>query len=178
PRITGASSITNHAVFALADVPLFLFHIMEWMDRDYELSINAINQRWHLPENIDSWGQMVIKHTDDSIRQIKVAPRSGIYSMDQHGKVHFDRMDTHRRAVEKENEAFFLRIMKAGDYLYEGADLGILVMRGRMMTDDFQLNDRSRKWIDAIRNEFKSTEPTDLPQVEKKVAEIGGFKMM
>ena len=178
PRVTGASSITNHAVFALADIPLFLFHIMEWMDRDYEVSVNAINQRWHLPENIDSWSQMVIKHTDDSIRQLTVAPRSGIYKMDKNGKIDFSRMDTHRRAVESEHEAFFLRIMKAGDYLYEGADMGILVTRGRMMTDDFKLNDRSRSWIDAIRNEFKSSEATNMPELEKHVAEIGGFKMM
>lgn len=178
PRITGASSITNHAVFALADAPLFLFHIMEYMDRDYELSINAINQRWHLPENIDDWGQMVIKHTEDSVRQIITAPRSGIYRIDEMGKIHFNRMDTHRRAVETEQEAFFLRILKAGDYIYEGADMGILVVRGRLMSDDFQLLDRSRTWIDAIRGEFQSVEPLNVPQIEDKVAEIGGFKMM
>lgn len=176
PRITGASSITNHAVFALADVPLFLFHIMEYMEEDYEVSVNAINRRWHLPENIDSWGQMVIKHTEDSVSQLIEAPRSGIYRMDESGKIHFDRMDTHRRAVETEEEAFFLRILRKGDYIYEGADMGILVMRGRMMTDDFELNDRARNWINAIRGEFKSQEPTDLPAHE--VAEIGGFKMM
>jgi len=56
--------------------------------------------------------------------------------------------------------------------------MGILVMRGRMMTDDFELTDRARMWIDAIRNEYDSTEPTDLPLQEKQVAEIGGFKMM
>ncbi|MEQ9186370.1 MAG: hypothetical protein RLP15_01465, partial [Cryomorphaceae bacterium] len=169
---------TNHAVFALADVPLFIFHIMEWMDVDYKISVNAINQRWHLPENVDSWGQMVIKHVEDNIRLVKAAPRSGIYIMDDAGKITFDRMDTHRRAVESENEAFFLRIIKAGDYLYEGADMGILVMRGRMMTDEFQLNDRARMWIDAIKGQYDSTEPTTLPLQEKQVAEIGGFKMM
>ena len=39
PRITGASSITNHAVFALSDMPLFMFHLLEWMDVDYDLSV-------------------------------------------------------------------------------------------------------------------------------------------
>ena len=178
PRVTGASSITNHAVFALADVPLFMFHIMEWMDRDYQVSVNAINRRWHLPENIDDWGQMVIKHTEDTILQLIEAPKSGIYQMADNGKIHFDRMDTHRRAVESDSEAFFLRIMKKGEYVYEGADMGIVVMRGRLMTDDFQLNDRARIWIDAIRGQFKSVEPENLPSMERKVAEIGGFKMM
>ena len=58
-------------------------------------------------------------------------------------------MDTHRRYVEKDNEAFFLRITRVGDWLYEGADIGILVMRGRTMTDDFELTERSRKWLDG-----------------------------
>lgn len=178
PRITGASSITNHAVFALADVPLFLFHIMEWMDQDYHISVNAINQRWHLPENIDSWGQMVIKHTQDDVQLVTSAPRSGIYRIDPSGQIHFDRMDTHRRAVESEHEAFFLRILKAGDYLYEGADMGILVMRGRMMSDDFQLTLRATAWINAIRTAFTSKPLETAERQEKLPAEIGGFKMM
>jgi hypothetical protein len=65
-------------------------------------------------------------------------------------------MDTHRRAVETENEAFFLHISKKGDYIYEGADLGILVSRGRMMTDDFKLNARAKSWIKAIRSKYVS----------------------
>lgn len=175
PRVTGASSITNHAVFALADAPLFLFHQLEWMDQDYELSVNALNGRWGKAENIDSWCQMVIKHTEDSVNLITKAPRSGIWVTDKSGKISFDRMDTHRRAVELENEAFFLRISKEGDYEYEGADLGILVMRGRAMTDDFKLTSRAKKWINAIKNEFQS-QPVDLTQ--PAVPEIGGFKMM
>ena len=53
--------------------------------------------------------------------------------MNDDGSVVYDRFDYHRRAVESEKEAFFLRILKSGDYRYEGADLGILVTRGRAM---------------------------------------------
>ncbi|MFT5981328.1 MAG: hypothetical protein ACI898_002108, partial [Flavobacteriales bacterium] len=51
----------------------------------------------------------------------------------------------------------FLRITKKGDYLYEGADMGILVTRGRMMTDGFQMNARAKKWITAIQGQYAST---------------------
>jgi hypothetical protein len=37
----------------------------------------------------------------------------------------------------------FSYISKVGD-LYEGADMGILVSRGRMMTDDFKKNARAK----------------------------------
>lgn len=175
PRITGASSITNHAVFALSDMPLFLFHILEWMNQPYKLSVNAVNNRWFKSENIDSWGQLIIKYTEKEVRIITQAPRSGIYIMNEDGTIKFSRMDTHRRAVEKENEAFFLRISRSNDYFYEGADMGILVMRGRLMTDDFKLRPRAISWISAIKRSYASA-PIDV--VKTAPAEIGGFKMM
>ncbi len=156
PRVTGASSITNHAVFALADAPLFIFHILEWMNVDYDLNIKELNERWARQENVDGWSQLIIKHTEDTIEYVSEAPKSGIYKMFDNGHIQFDRMDTHRRAVESENEAFFLHISKVGDYLYEGADMGILVSRGRMMTDDFKINGRAKNWINAIRNKYVS----------------------
>ena len=63
--------------------------------------------------------------------------------------------------MESEREAFFLRITGAGDYWYEGADLGILVTRGRLMTDDFQLNERAKAWISGLKSRFEAAEPSD-----------------
>lgn len=166
PRVTGASSITNHAVFALADAPLFVFHILEWMNQDYELDVKGINDRWSRQENIDEWSQLIIKHTEDTIEYVTEAPRSGIWKLSNDNHITFDRMDTHRRAVESEKEAFFLRITRKGDYLYEGADMGILVARGRMMTDNFKLTQRAKNWIKAIRSKYASElieDHRDLP---------------
>lgn len=178
PRITGASSITNHAVFALADAPLFLFHLLEYMDVEYELDVEELNKRWFKGENMDHWSQLVIKHTAKTVEYVEEAPRSGIWKMMDDGNIRFDRMDTHRRAVERMNEAFFLRITRKGDYLYEGADVGILVMRGRLMTDDFQLTERAKTWINAIRGQYKATDIKHLPSGSHRSAEIGSFKMM
>ncbi|MFT4647577.1 MAG: hypothetical protein ACI87O_001345 [Planctomycetota bacterium] len=178
PRITGASSITNHAVFALADVPLFLFHILEWMDQPYKLDVKEINDRWAEDENCDAWGQLVLKHTTEGVRMVDEAPRSGIWRMLESGQLEYSRMDTHRRAVERDDEAFFLRISRKGDYLYEGADLGILVMRGRLMTDEGELSERARAWIDAIHGLYESSELSAPLQADTRVEEIGGFKMM
>ena len=172
PRVTGASSITNHAVFALADAPLFVFHILEWMNVDYKLNVKELNRRWFKQENIDSWSQLIIKHTEDTIEYVTEAPKSGIYKMFDNGHIQFDRLDTHRRAVESENEAFFLHISKKGDYLYEGADMGILVSRGRMMTDNFQLNARAKNWIKAIHSKYTSNIVEDK---RKKLALTGSL---
>ena len=88
-------------------------------------------------------------------------------------------MQTHRRTVESENQAFFMRIAKPGDYKYEGADLGILITPGRLMTEDFELNDRARAWTNGILSHFVSRPLQVTETVEAaEVAEVGNFKMM
>jgi len=176
PRITGTSSMTNHAAFAHADAPLFLFHLLEFSKKSFKLDVDELNARWADPKMIDSWSQMVIKHTDDSVDIITEAPQTGIYKMREDGRVVFDRFDYHRRAVESENEAFFLRIQKTGDYRYEGADLGILVTRGRSMTGGFQLNERAKRWIHGIKSAYVAK---PMPTVEAGPApEDTDFKLL
>jgi hypothetical protein len=179
PRITGASSMTNLAAFGHADAPLFLFHLLEFSGVDFELDVEALNTRWASPENIDNWSQLVIKHTRDSVEFIDEAPRSGIWRQHGDGTMQFQRVQTHRRTVEDEGEAFWLRIAGAGDYFYEGADLGILVTPGRLMTDDFQLTDRAKAWIHGIRNQYR-TRPLQANETAaaERVAEVAGFKFL
>lgn len=171
PRITGASSLTNHAAFAHADAPLFLFHLLEFAGIPVDLDVDEINARWARSDNIDSWSQMVIKHTEDSIDILTQAPQSGLYRLAPDGTLAFVRFDYHRRAVETEAEAFFLRISGPGDYRYKGADLGILITRGRLMTEDFRLNDRALSWIRAIRPSF-AAEP--LPVADPVAPYLSG----
>jgi hypothetical protein len=161
-------------------MPLFMFHLLEWMDQPYKISVSAINARWAKKENIDDWCQLVIKYTEDDIKLVTDAPKSGIWKLQPNGEFTYDRLDTHRRAIEDENEAFFLRIARKDDYLYEGADMGILVLRGRLMTDDFELKDRAKKWIEALKGKYVAINPSEaqLQQVETEIGEIGGFKMM
>ena len=76
--------------------------------------------------------------------------------MEDDGTLTYNRFDYHRRAVESEREAFFLRILGPGDFRYEGADLGILVTRGRAMDKNFQMTDRSKQWVDGIKSMFSA----------------------
>lgn len=173
PRITGASSITNHAAFAHADAPLFLFHLLEYSNVEFDLDVEALNNRWSDTDNIDSWSQVVIKHTEDSVDQLSHAPQSGIWQMNDDDSVSFSRFDYHRRAVQNDKEAFFLRIAGPGDYRYKGADLGILVTRGRMMTKNFRLTRRAKKWIRGIRSFYHGT-----PLGEDQSISDSSFKLL
>jgi hypothetical protein len=58
-----------------------------------------------------------------------------------------------------QTQAFYLRIMAPGDYRYRGADLGALVTRGRLQTDDNRLEDRCNRWITGLRAQFAGAPP-------------------
>lgn len=178
PRITGASSMTNHAAFAHADAPLFLFHLLEFSGIDFDLDIGELNERWADPENIDSWSQMVIKHTEANVDFLTHAPQSGIWHLNDDGSISYARFDYHRRAVASEREALFLRISGPGDYRYEGADLGILITRGRLMTRDFVLNERAHRWIDGIRANYAAIPLADIQPAAATTPVAGAFKIL
>lgn len=176
PRICGASSMTNHAAFAYADAPLFLFHLLEFSGLKYKIDVEELNERWAKKEFIDSWSQLVIKSTDDIVDIVTHAPPTGVYRMASDGSVSYDRFDYNRQAIESEREAFFLRITGPGDYRYEGADLGILITRGRVMSDDFDLNDRARDWIKGIKKLYAAK---PLSEVQREEAPApGSFKIL
>ncbi len=178
PRVTGASSMTNHAAFAHADLPLFMLHLLEFSGARFDLDVDGLNARWSNKDNIDSWSQMVIKHVHDSVDVLAAAPQTGIWQLNDDGSVSYARFDYHRRAVQSEREAFFLRISGPGDFRYEGADLGILITRGRLMTKDFKLNDRAHRWIKGITGQFIG-QPLAPPAPEAaRPPEPGAFKIL
>lgn len=119
-----------------------------------------------------------MKHTEDSVGYITQAPESGIWQMDDDGKVTYERFDYHRRAVETEQEAFYLRISGTGSYLYEGADLGILITRGRLMDDNFELNERAHQWIKGIQQYYHSIPIDGAPGEPDINLEAGAFKIL
>ena len=166
PRISGASSITNVTAGAYADVPLFLFHILEFMNIDFDLDVDEINERWEELASADVWSQMVMKETDDVVQRLTATPRTGQYYLDSTGELVFRRPALDWHQLQNESEAFFLRIYGPGDYRWKGADLGVLVTKGRLQVDGTgksSLTIRARHLIDSVRGEFAGTpiaEPT------------------
>jgi len=159
PRISGASSMTNVTAGAYADVPLFLFHLLEYMDVDYTIDVEEINERWRELAAVDVWAQLIMKEPVDSVEQILAAPRTGTWHLEDDGTLRFAATSYDWHDVTHEDEAFYLRVYGTGDYRFKGADLGILVTKGRMQTAE-GLTQRCRDYIDGIRAHYQS-EPVD-----------------
>ena len=158
PRISGASAITNVTAGAYADVPLFAFHLLEYFDVPFEFDVDEINARWRELAAEDLWSQMVIKETSSAVQLITEAPLTGQYSYDRSGSLVYRRAALDWHQLQNESEAFFLRIYGAGDYRWKGADLGVLVTKGRLQrradSEADTLTIRARHLIDSIRNQY------------------------
>jgi biotin carboxylase len=150
PRISGASSITNVTKGAYTDIPLFLFHLLEYMDIDYVIDVDEINERWRALAAADVWAQLIMKEPRDEVELIHAAARTGTYRFSRGGKLKFLRSSPDWFQLSNENECFYMRVYAPGDYRFKGADLGILVTKRRMQTAD-GLTERCRSYIDAIR---------------------------
>jgi hypothetical protein len=154
PRLSGISSMTNVSASAYADMPLFLFHLAEYLDVDYELDVDDLRRRWGNDRLTDVWGQIILKEPDDGVELLTAAPRTGIWRLRDDGQISFSRPASDWHDLADESEGFYLRILGPGDYRYRGADLGILVTRTRLQADDGKLSERCRMWIDGIRASF------------------------
>jgi hypothetical protein len=154
PRVSGASPLTNLITSTYGGCPIYLFHFLEFMDVDWELDLSQIQKRW---AEFDNWSQLILKYPVDRVELITKAPASGIWRMGEDGKISLTRKSIDWFLVSGEDEAFYLRVYTAADYRYHGADLGILVSRGRFQTDDRKLTPRAKAWVKAIGAEFQAT---------------------
>lgn len=166
PRISGASAITNVTAGAYADVPLFAFHLLEFSDIDFDLDVDEINERWRELAAVDLWSHMIVKETSPVVELLTEAAPTGQYTVDRSGALVFKRAALDWHQLQNEDEAFFLRIYGAGDYRWKGADLGVIVTKGRMQhalgNGPFSLTIRAKHLINAIRDQFSGIPLRDV----------------
>ena len=125
PRISGASSMTNVTAGAYADVPLFLFHLLEFMDVDYTVDVEEINERWRELAAVDVWAQLIMKEPGDSVERILAAPRTGTWHLADDGALTF--AQRHQRLARRHHtrtRRSSCASTRPGDFRFKGADLG------------------------------------------------------
>jgi hypothetical protein len=134
------------------------------MDVDYTIDVEEINERWRELAAVDVWAQLIMKEPDDSVERILAAPRTGTWHLEEDGSLRFAGVSNDWHDVTHEDEAFFLRVYAEGDFRFKGADLGILVTKGRMQNAD-GLTQRCRSYIDGIRAHYTSEPFEPAPAV-------------
>lgn len=154
PRITGVTPLTSQAAIDQHELPLLLTHLLEWFGLDYVLDVEEFNRHWAAAEQAASWSQLIIEHMGETAQILASAPATGIWSMQPDGTLLFSRPVFGPQSVAGESEAFFLRTVDPGHTVASGQPIGRLMVRGRLMTDEYQLTERAKAWIRGFRTLF------------------------
>ncbi len=168
PRVTGISALTNMSDFCNQNIPLFLFHLLEYSDTEFNISteeFNRIVQEFEHPE----FGQLIFKYTDSTLRKITTVPATGIYAF-ENGALSYKKHADNPRLMEKD-EIFILRIISNDEYAYKGADLVILFANHNLQDSDNQLTPIATSLINATENIIEYRE---LSHDEKSLTERYG----
>ncbi len=103
PRVSGASPLTNLITSTYGGCPIYFFHMLEFMDVEWELDLAQIQKRW---AEFDNWSQPILKYPIDNVEMITKAPASGIWQMDDRGDIKLVRKSIDWFLVSGEQEAF------------------------------------------------------------------------
>lgn len=169
-RITGISAMTNMSDFSAKNVPLFLFHLLEYTPEiSLNLDVDAFNQAVLAEGAAGTAAQVILKYTEEPLKIITQAPVSGVYTLDAKGHLALQQASYNRRDALAENEAYVLRIMAEGEYAYKGGDLAIMFLNRVIYEPKGELNPLGEQWVGALKHSFKFRQ---LNQEERSLVEL------
>ena len=169
-RVTGVSAITNTSDYSETTLPIFLFHLLEFDTRvDLQLDVDEVNQGLLTlgAEGVSS--QVILKYRDEVLQVISAAPLSGVYVITEDGELRLRQASVRRRDALAENEAYVLRIQRAGEYAYRGGDMAIMFLNSVIRDSQGQLNATGDRWVRALQTSFKLR---PLRQEERAAVEL------
>jgi hypothetical protein len=153
-RITGVTAITNTSAFSQQYLPLFLFHLLEFDGGvDLTLDLHAFNEMMLLHGANERSSQIILKHTEATLKMIAQAPSSGVYTL-TNNTLELKETGCDRALAKRAGEAYLLRIQDAGEITYKGADKAILFVNAVIRNPDGALNAEGLRWTLALQKSF------------------------
>jgi len=156
PLLTAISSLTNNLYFANNRIPIFLFHLLEWMDIPFNIDIEELNSNWSTENLEESWSILSVKHVVDTCEKVTDTCYSGIWKMKMDCNIAYNYFECLSQVVLKDKEVFFVNSVRNGDEISLGTDLGYLIIKGEVAKADAELNKKTIKWLNAIRSQYRS----------------------
>ena len=162
-RITGVTAITNTSAFSQQYLPLFLFHLLEFDGGvDLTLDLHAFNEMMLLQGADERSSQIILKHSEATLKMIAQAPSSGVYTL-TNDTLELKETGCDRALAKRAGEAYLLRIQDSGEITYKGADKAILFVNAVIRNADGALNAEGLRWTHALQKSFAMR---DLTQEE------------
>lgn len=171
PRITGISAMTNMSDFSCQQVPLFLFHLLEYTDSDkinLNISPEEYNQQALQTGAKTVSSQLIFKYIDKNMKIITKAPVSGVYQLSADGNLQLQAPGFDRREALANDQVFIKRIMSEDEYAYKGGDIAIAFCNSVLKNSDQSLSTDASIIIKAVHQLFSYR---DLTEEEQAIVE-------
>ena len=123
---------------------MFLLHLAEWLDIDYDLDVTALNEYWTQPENIKTLSFLHVKNIHEAFA--KPIP-TGVYRIEDNGEVFFDRPANNPHSLQSDKEIFWFSSSSQDSKIKRGEELGGLFIRSRVTDDSKNLNKTTMTWL-------------------------------
>ncbi len=166
PRITGISAMTNMSPFCQKTMPLFLFHLLEYADKEAPFTPAEYNALSLKEGAQGTSSQMIMKASHSDLRKVEKAPVSGVYELDDKGELRLVKASSEPTdKLDDPNKVYLMRIMDVDDYSWKGGDYAILFMNIQLtQAKGTKLNPNAEQWIKAVKSAFKTRELTEEEQ--------------
>jgi hypothetical protein len=151
PRISGATPLTSLSCAASGQLPLVLFHLLEYSDADLDLTslIGAQQQAIDAP-----WSSLIVKYRAERSAKVSTGPRGGIWKRNERGGVSFDRRNSRCLALTGADEALVQPMARPGLQLCAGDDLARIIVRDHVLDASDGLNERARAWAQGVEDQI------------------------
>jgi hypothetical protein len=148
PRISGATPLTSLSYLASGQLPLALFHLLEYSDADFDLT-SLIEVQEQLAVDTP-WSSLIVKYRAERNAQVATGVRGGIWKRDKSGNVRFDRSGSRCLALTGADEALVQRTARPGLRIGPGYDIARIIVRDRVLDANGHLNARARAWVQGV----------------------------
>ncbi|MCB0522468.1 MAG: biotin carboxylase [Lewinellaceae bacterium] len=147
-RFSGFTPLINNTNQAHEDIPLLLLHLAEWLDIEYELDIEALNDKWIDQANLSPLSFLHCKNVDTTPA---IPIPTGIYAMDPDGNLVFLRPATNPKSLGESHEIFWLSTAGKEARVERGNEFGALFIRERVTADGQHLTEKAKAWVAAVK---------------------------
>jgi len=147
-RFSGFTPLINNANIARQDIPLLLLHLAEWMDFDYHLDIEALNDRWTDQQHLSPLSFLHVKNVEDALAQ---PIPTGIYRMGTDGAVFYVRPATSPQSLGTDDEIFWFSTAGKHSRIEKGDEIGALFIRSRVTEDGKNLTKKAKAWVAGLK---------------------------
>ncbi len=146
-RFSGFTPLVNNTNQAVNEIPLFLLHLAEWLDVEYELDVYALNNYWIEQQNLRTLSFLHVKNVEDALA---VPIPTGIYRMDDSENVIFERFGLSPQYIQSDNEIFWFSTSAKDSTIGRGEELGAFFLPARVTNDGKNLNSKAKAWIKGL----------------------------